>query len=171
MSFIKCQWWSQHFRHSPDGNLSRGNPIQSRIKSIIITASSIVSLRSHQQQSPCPCGLSRTKNAALLLAQTSDGPPTIQRSGLSSEQGGWYIPCTLRGKGLGESGGAFFNGKEGRVDFRKNLRFKGGLVGFRKTLNAKEVFRKPHFKADLQKNKAYFLIVSKKYQNQIRNPT
>ena len=69
-------------------------------------------------------------------------------------------------------GGAFFNGKEGRVDFRKNLRFKGGLVCFRKTsLNAKEVFRKPHFKADLQKNKAYFLIVNKKYQNQIRNPT
>ena len=31
-------------------------------------------------------------------------------------------------------GGAFFNGKEGRVDFRKNLRFKGGLVVFRKTL-------------------------------------
>ena len=24
------------------------------------------------------------------------------------------------------------NGKEGRGDFRKNLRFKGGLVGFRK---------------------------------------
>ena len=61
-------------------------------------------------------------------------------------------------------GGAFFNGKEGRVDFRKNLRFQGSifsfskiqgstfifsnvnkvLVGFRKTsLNAKEVFRKP----------------------------
>ena len=31
-------------------------------------------------------------------------------------------------------GGAFFNGKEGRVDFRKNLRFKGGLVGFRRSL-------------------------------------
>lgn len=30
------------------------------------------------------------------------------------------------------SGGALFNGKEGRGDFRKNLRFKGGLVGFRK---------------------------------------
>ena len=29
-------------------------------------------------------------------------------------------------------GGAFFNGKEGRVDFRKNLRFKEGRVGFRK---------------------------------------
>jgi hypothetical protein len=27
----------------------------------------------------------------------------------------------------------FFNGKEGRVDFRKNLRFKGGLVGFRRS--------------------------------------
>ena len=60
-------------------------------------------------------------------------------------------------------GGAFFNGKEGRVDFRKNLRFQGStcsfskvqettfifsnvkkvLLGFRKTsLNAKEVFRK-----------------------------
>ena len=31
-------------------------------------------------------------------------------------------------------GGAFFNGKEGRVDFRKSLRFKGGLVGFRRSL-------------------------------------
>ena len=61
-------------------------------------------------------------------------------------------------------GGAFFNGKEGRVDFRKNLRFKGVLVvfrssqettfifsnvkkvlvGFRKTsLALREVFRKP----------------------------
>ena len=29
-------------------------------------------------------------------------------------------------------GGALFNGKEGRGDFRKNLRFKGTLVGFRK---------------------------------------
>ena len=29
-------------------------------------------------------------------------------------------------------GGAFFNGKEGRVDFRKNLRFKGVLVVFRR---------------------------------------
>lgn len=29
-------------------------------------------------------------------------------------------------------GGALFKGKEGRGDFRKNLRFKGGLVGFRK---------------------------------------
>ena len=32
----------------------------------------------------------------------------------------------------------FFNGKEGRVDFRKNLRFKGGLVGFRRSLKTKE---------------------------------
>ena len=29
-------------------------------------------------------------------------------------------------------GGAFFNGKEGRVDFRKKLKVKGGRVGFRK---------------------------------------
>ena len=60
-------------------------------------------------------------------------------------------------------GGAFFNGKEGRVDFRKNLRFQGRtggfskdpitfifsnvkklLLGFRKTsLALREVFRKP----------------------------
>ena len=29
------------------------------------------------------------------------------------------LPCPLRGKGLGESGGALFKGKEGRGDFRK----------------------------------------------------
>ena len=29
-------------------------------------------------------------------------------------------------------GGAFFNGKEGRVDFRKKLKVKEGRVGFRK---------------------------------------
>ena len=61
-------------------------------------------------------------------------------------------------------GGAFFNGKEGRVDFRKSLRFQGNtcsfskiqgstfifsnvkkvLLGFRKTsLALREVFRKP----------------------------
>ena len=79
MSFIKCQWWSQDFRHSPDGNLSRVDPVQSRIKSIIITASSIVSLRSHQQQSPFPAVASAAsphvpavypaqKTAAPLLA-------------------------------------------------------------------------------------------------------
>ena len=28
----------------------------------------------------------------------------------------------------------FFNGKEGRVDFRKNLRFKGRQAAFRRTL-------------------------------------
>ena len=37
-------------------------------------------------------------------------------------------------KGLGERGGALFNGKEGRGDFRKKslIKGKGGLVGFRK---------------------------------------
>ena len=34
-------------------------------------------------------------------------------------------------------GGAFFNGKEGRVDFRKNLRFKEGQAALRKN---------PHYK-------------------------
>ena len=58
-----------------------------------------------------------------------------------------------------------------------SLKGKGGLVGFRKTLKVQEItftfskFKKALFKADLQKNKAYFLIVNKKYQNLIRNPT
>ena len=81
------------------------------------------------------------KTAASLLAQTSDGPPTLQRSGLSTEQGGWYIPCPLRGKGLGKSGGAFFNGKEGRVDFRKSLRFKEVLLVFRRFKKLLLLFR------------------------------
>ena len=44
-------------------------------------------------------------------------------------------------KGLGKSGGAFFNGKEGRVDFRKNLRFKGGLLVFRRFKKLLLLFR------------------------------
>ncbi len=83
-----------------------------------------------------------------------------------------YIPCTLRGKGLGESGGPSLKGKGGLVGFRRFLKVKEVLVGFRKTsLALREVFRKPHFKPYFLKNKAYFLIVSKKYQNLIRNPT
>ena len=40
-------------------------------------------------------------------------------------------------------GGAFFNGKEGRVDFRKNLRFKEGRVGFsKKTPSAASFIKK-----------------------------
>ena len=82
--------------------------------------------------------------------------------------------------------------KGGLVGFRRSLKVQGStfsfskvqeitfifsnvkkvLVGFRKTsLALREVFRKPHFKPYFLKNKAYFLIVSKKYQNLIRNPT
>ena len=78
-------------------------------------------------------------------------------------------------------GGPSLKGKGGLVGFRRFLKVQGStfifsnvkkvLVGFRKTsLNAKEVFRKP-FSRPIYKNKAYFLIVSKKYQNLIRNPT
>ena len=38
---------------------------------------------------------------------------------VKSDRRSGYIPCPLRGKGLGKSGGAFLKGKEGRVDFRK----------------------------------------------------
>jgi hypothetical protein len=68
----------------------------------------------------------------------------------------WVFEKTLKVQG---STGGFSNVKE-------------VLVGFRKTsLALREVFRKPHFKPYFLKNKAYFLIVSKKYQNLIRNPT
>ena len=47
-------------------------------------------------------------------------------------------------------GGAFFNGKEGRVDFRKNLRLKKDWWVFEDLLRFKEgqaAFRKnPHYK-------------------------
>ena len=72
------------------------------------------------------------KTAAPLLAQTSDGPPSLQRSGLSTEQGGWHIPCPLRGKGLGKSGGPSLKGKGGLVGFRRFLKVQGSTCSFSK---------------------------------------
>ena len=67
-------------------------------------------------------------------------------------------------------GGAFFNGKEGRVDFRKNLRLREDWWVFERPLMPRRFFESL-FQGRFTKNKAYFLIVNKKYQNQIRNPT
>ena len=39
---------------------------------------------------------------------------------VKSDRRSGYIPCPLRGKGLGESGGALLKGTEGRGDFRKS---------------------------------------------------
>ena len=68
------------------------------------------------------------------MAQTFDGPPTIKRSGSEHRRAvtsfpfreGYLSPGTGGTEGgvktieerLGEKGGAFFNGKEGRDDFR-----------------------------------------------------
>jgi hypothetical protein len=41
-------------------------------------------------------------------------------------------------KGLGESGGALFNGKEGRGDFRKNLRLTEDWWVFEDLLRVRE---------------------------------
>ena len=69
------------------------------------------------------------------MAKTSDGPPTLERSGsehrvgrfpssrlrfLSPANGGTEGGVKTIEERLGEKGGAFFNGKEGRVGFRKN---------------------------------------------------
>ena len=89
-------------------------------------------------------------------------------------------------------GGPSLKGKGGLVGFRKTLKVQGRTFSFSKVqeitftfskvqeitcrlsknlLSIKRGFSKAFFKADLQKNKAYFLIVNKKYQNLIRNPT
>ena len=62
-----------------------------------------------------------------------DAPPTLERSG-SERQGGAVSSLSPEGERVGVRGGALFNGKEGRGDFRKNSFFKGkeGRVGFRK---------------------------------------
>ena len=39
-------------------------------------------------------------------------------------------------------GGAFFNGKEGRVDFRKKLKVQGSIGGFSKKATSKQPFIK-----------------------------
>ena len=64
------------------------------------------------------------------MAKTFDGPPTLERSG-SEHRVGRFPPSLLRREGRGERWSspyrrdgevekAFFNGKEGRDDFRKS---------------------------------------------------
>ena len=53
------------------------------------------------------------------MAKTFDGTPTLERSG-SGHRVGRFPPSSLREERLGEKSGAFLNGKEGRVGFRKN---------------------------------------------------
>ena len=52
-----------------------------------------------------------------------DAPPTLERSGSERRVGAFNIPCPMRGKGLGESGGASLQGKGGRVGFPKKVFF------------------------------------------------
>ena len=61
----------------------------------------------------------------------SDAPPTLERSGSERRVGAFNIPCPMRGKRLGESGGASFRVRRDGVVFEKS--------GFSKSLfNAKE---------------------------------
>ena len=48
------------------------------------------------------------------------GPSTLERSG-SERRGGAVSSLFPEGERVGVRGGALFNGKEGRGDFRKNL--------------------------------------------------
>ena len=65
------------------------------------------------------------------MAKTSDGPPTLERSG-SEHRVGRFPSSSLRVK-TEMRGGAFFNGKEGRDDFRKlSIRLKEGRKGIQK---------------------------------------
>ena len=69
------------------------------------------------------------------MAKTFDGPPTLERSGSEHRRAITsfllrFLPPTRGTEGvvktieerLGEKGGAFFNGKEGRDDFSIKLR-------------------------------------------------
>ena len=49
-----------------------------------------------------------------------DAPPTLERSG-SERRGGAVSSLFPEGERVGVRGGALFNGKEGRGDFRLNL--------------------------------------------------
>ena len=50
--------------------------------------------------------------------ETFDGPPTLERSG-SERRGGAVSSLFPEGERVGVRGGALFNGKEGRGDFRR----------------------------------------------------
>ena len=54
------------------------------------------------------------------MAKGFDAPPTLERSG-SEHRVGRFPPSSLREERLGEKGGAFLKGKEGRVGFRKKI--------------------------------------------------
>ena len=60
------------------------------------------------------------------MAKTFDGPPTLERSG-SERRGGAVSSLFPEGERVGVRGGALFNGKEGRGDFRKSST-KGGYI-------------------------------------------
>ena len=53
------------------------------------------------------------------MAQGFDAPPTLERSG-SERRGGAVSSLSPEGERVGVRGGALFNGKEGRGDFRKD---------------------------------------------------
>ena len=53
-----------------------------------------------------------------------DAPPTLMNE---RRVGAFNIPCPMRGKGLGENGGALLQGKEGRGGFRKKWVFEKSL--------------------------------------------
>ena len=66
-------------------------------------------------------GLHRTKTSG----EGFDAPPTLERSG-SERRGGAVSSLFPEGERVGVRGGALFNGKEGRGDFRKSST-KGGF--------------------------------------------
>ena len=76
-----------------------------------------------------PFNASAVKHSQLCCVKEnpgegSDAPPTLERSGSERRVGAFNIPCPMRGKGLGESGGALLQGKEGRGGFRKKVGFR-----------------------------------------------
>ena len=63
------------------------------------------------------------------MAKTFDGPPSLERSG-SERRGGAVSSLSPEGERVGVRGGALFNGKEGRGDFRKDTPISLRVIEF-----------------------------------------
>ena len=115
-----------------------------------------VSLRSHQKffrkagSSPHKKPQLRCWRRPLMVRQ----PYSVAVWAPSRAVGTSPVPWGERG--LGKAVEPSLMVKKDGLILEKNLRFKGELVGFRKTLNAKEVFRKPFSRPIYKKIKHIF---------------
>ena len=104
------------------------SPVQSCPPLAQISHGKYYAVSSSPSASPCPKqyqhAISSQHTHAVHPAQKTWRRPLMVRQPYSvavrAPRRSGYIPLLLRRRGLGGRGGAFLNGKEGRVGFRKN---------------------------------------------------